>query len=309
MTRLDDPVFLVGCPRSGTTLLQLMLDAHPDVAIAPETFFVRHVWKRRRELGDPADDDALERILEAIVTTDVFRDMRLDPGRFRDAARAGPRRYPELFRRLLADFRDDRGVPRVGEKTPNHLLAMRTLEKWFANARFIHVVRDPRAVVLSWKSMPWSNGTVALDAAVWRKYLRAARRFPPRRPGRLMTVRYEHLVANPREALEQVCRFLDLPFAAEMLEPAARASTVVDVAREPWKARAREAVTTERMNRWREELSRDEIMVIEAVAWTEMRSAGYPPRTPRLELSWRRARLASARAWERVRRRLRGIAP
>lgn len=67
--------FLVGCPRSGTTLLQRLLDAHPDVAVAPETFFVERFWQRREEYGPLADDRCFERLLHDISAVPEFAEM------------------------------------------------------------------------------------------------------------------------------------------------------------------------------------------------------------------------------------------
>ena len=154
------PIFLVGCPRSGTTLLQRLLDAHREIAIAPETFFVRHFWKKRRRYEEDFDPDGRARLIAAFAETAEFHEMGFDAERLADAIADAPD-VATAFGRVLDRFAATRGVRRVGEKTPNHLLAMRTLEKLYPEARFLHIVRDPRAVVDSWSRVPWSNGRAA----------------------------------------------------------------------------------------------------------------------------------------------------
>ncbi len=292
------PFFLVGCPRSGTTLLQAQLDAHPEVAVAPETFYARRFLAKPKRY-DPATDEGRERLIDDLAATPEFAEMELDRERFAAAVRAAPRDRGAPFRILLEQFRARRGVARVGEKTPNHLLAMPALEALFDGARFVHVVRDARAVALSWRSVPWTNGSLAADAAVWRKYQVAARATPPREGG-LLTVRYEELVRSPRDVLERVCRFLDLPFDEAMLRHQEAAS--VDVEREPWKAGVREAVTASRIDAWREELSPGEIREIEAAVWPELSRAGYVPEHGALRLLPGLARATLARTTKRWRR-------
>lgn len=270
----DAPVFLVGCPRSGTTLLQLMLDSHPEVAVAPETFFVRRFGRARRRYGDLADDAAFERLLDDVVAAPSFAEMQLDAGAYRAAARAGPRRLDALFRLLLDQFAARRGARVVGEKTPNHLLYLKTLTRWFPRARCVQIVRDPRAVVLSWKGVPWSKGSVAADAEVWRKYQAAAGRAPA--GARIHVVHYEALLESPEPVLSGVCAFLDLPFDAGMLRHH-ETPTTLDVVREPWKSRALEPLQTVDADRWRTLLAPAEVRAIESVAWREMRRAGYRP--------------------------------
>src|SRR5690606_38458360 len=129
----------------------------------------------------------------------------------RDAATRIERSWEALFALLLRSFAERTNAAIVGEKTPNHLLYMPTLQALFPGARFIHIVRDPRAVVSSWVSVPWSTGTIEGDAAVWRRYMRKAREQPPA-PGTLHTIRYEALVAHPERVLRGVCSFVGVSF-------------------------------------------------------------------------------------------------
>lgn len=271
------PVFLVGCPRSGTTLLQAMLDAHPQVAVAPETHFMRRFFKTRREHGDLARDENLERLARRIAATPEFAQMELDGDRFVAAAHAAPRRLDALFALWLEQFRARRGARLVGEKTPNHLLFMRPLEKWFAGARFVHILRDPRAVALSWRQVPWTNGSLAADAEVWRKYMAAARKRAPHDPARILTLRYEALVARPEAELRALCGFLGLPFDEAMLAFHDSRRPLVDVSAEPWKQGALGPLDAAAAGRWRSALTPGEVRAVEQVAWFEMRRLDYRP--------------------------------
>lgn len=298
-----DPFFLVGCPRSGTTLLQAQLDAHPAVAVAPETFYVRSYHGKPRRY-DVASDEGRARLVRDLCETPEFAAMGLDGARFAAAVEAAPHTWGEPLRALLQQYAAVRGATRVGEKTPNHLLAMRTLEEWFPGASFVHVVRDPRAVAASWRDVPWTNGSLASDAAVWRKYQRAARRSPPRN-GRLLTVRYEELVAAPAEVLAGVCEFLDLAFDEAMLRHEGASDAVADVLREPWKAGVRRPVTTARAERWRDELTSAEVRSVEAAVWPELVRAGYVPVHGTAALSpWLMGAAAArgAKRWRKARR-------
>ncbi len=274
---LDAPIFLVGCPRSGTTLLQEMLDAHPQVAIAPETFFVRRFWVKKHKFGPLLDDAKFEQLLDAITSMPEFAEAGLDKERYRVAARGRSRRWDQLFRLLLEQFAESRGVKRVGEKTPNHLLYMDKLQEWFPTAKFVHVLRDPRAVALSWRGVPWSNGSLAADAEVWRKYARAALDHGLLNPNALHTVRYEELVANPRAVLGRLCTFLRIDFDEAMLRYHERPASSVNVEREPWKARSRGPVDAAAADRWKRELTSAEVRTIEAIVRGPMIAHGYTP--------------------------------
>ncbi|EKU97437.1 sulfotransferase domain protein [Leptolyngbya sp. PCC 7375] len=267
-------IFLVGCPRSGTTLLQQMLDAHPDVAIAPETHFIRNFWLKREQYGDLAEDSNYQALLNAIADIPEFAEMELDLSTFQDAAQKLDRSYAVLFNLLLDQFRQDRNTQIVGEKTPNHLLYMQILQTFFPNARFIHIVRDPRAVVNSWKTVPWSTGSIAGDAEVWRRYMATARQSPPDN-GAIFTLYYEQLISTSEDCLKKLCNFLELSFDASMLDYYTHQSKRVNVNREPWKGNAVRPVSSKSLTRWQRELSTAEIATIESVAGSEMCQLGY----------------------------------
>jgi hypothetical protein len=273
------PVFLVGCPRSGTTLLQRLLDAHPLLAVAPETHFVRRFWLHRAKYQDLEQPAAFDTLVADIVAMPEFAEMGLDALAFANAALTTERTYPALFQLLLQSFAAGRGAAIVGEKTPNHLLYMPTLQEFFPAARFIHIIRDPRAVVKSWTTVPWSTGTIGGDAGVWRRYIQTAWTHPPRGAA-LHVVRYERLATDPERELRAICAFLGILFDPAMLAFHSREADTLNFAREPWKHRAAEPVTTEATDQWRTALTADQIGEIETLVWREMLRLGYRPSRP-----------------------------
>jgi hypothetical protein len=281
---IKDPIFLVGCPRSGTTLLQQMLDAHPDVAIAPETFFIRNFWLQKEQYGDLEQDHNYHQLLEAIIALPEFSEMELNPESYREAALQQPRDYPSLFRLLLSQFAHQRGVTVVGEKTPNHLLYVPTLQQFFPSARFIHIVRDPRAVVRSWQTVPWTTGTLAGDAKVWQRYMATARQYPALVQSSLFTLHYEELITAPEKSLTALCHFLQLTFTPAMMTYYQQPSLTVNTEREPWKLNAQKQLSQASLDRWRSELDSSGIAAIEAVAGSEMKYLGYAPITQPVKL-------------------------
>jgi hypothetical protein len=295
---ISAPVFLVGCPRSGTTLLQRLLDAHSLLAVAPETHFVRRFWIKRDDYGDLAAAGAFDRVVEEVIQMPEFSDMQLDAGEFRDQAARIERTIPAVFDLLLRSFARRRGVRLVGEKTPNHLLYMPTLEGFFPGARFIHIIRDPRAVVNSWRTVPWSTGSIAGDTAVWQRYMQTAWKQPPT-GGRLHVMRYETLATEPEPELRAVCDFLGIPFEPTMLSFHERESRTVDFAREPWKRNAALPIQTQARDEWRSALAPGQIVEIERLARNEMLRLGYKPERYTAPSLLRRAGRAARRLLSR----------
>jgi Sulfotransferase family len=303
-----DVVFLVGCPRSGTTLLQRMLDAHPLVAVAPETFFIHRFWRVRDDLGDLSDNENYNRVVQSFIDMPEFTEMNLDPSEFRQAAQEQPRSLPTLFALLLHQFRERRNATIIGEKTPSHLHHMITLKSLFPRARFIHIIRDPRAVVNSWQHVPWSGGSVDRDAIVWRREMTKARNFTHQLNPDVLTIHYEELATNPNAVLQNLCRFLAIPFDDAMSAYHQSSDSTVNVQREPWKANAINPIDPTRVDLWKSALTAKQIQSIEAAVWPELTRNGYTPLTGKLSTIARRCAADIRRSYYRAANRIRGRA-
>ncbi len=265
------PVFIVGAPRSGTTLIQQLLSR--EVAIGPETHFVRNHWLRRRRYGDLRRAINWTRLKRDIVASDPFVDSGLDGSLFDTVERT----YPAILRRWIEGYAHHQGLALMGEKTPNHAQSLELLSSWYPGARFVHVVRDPRAVVSSSLQTPWSTNDPAADANVWRSYVCSVRRAQPILGSRCLTIVYEDLVANPDDLLAQLAEFVGVEVSA--LEPGG-APVGVNLAREPWKAGSSLAVSAASVDKWATALTLNQVRSVEAVAGAEMQLWGYAPLTP-----------------------------
>jgi hypothetical protein len=157
---------------------------------------------------------------------------------------------------------------------------MQTLQAFFPKARFIHIIRDPRAVVNSWKKVPWTTGSILGDAKIWRKYMLTARECPPNQ-GTLFTLQYENLVSYPEKCLQDICSFLKVPFDSSMLDYHSQSSKSVNINREPWKGNALKPVDAKSLNRWQADLVVNEIATIESIAKDEMLRLGYELKAPK----------------------------
>ena len=130
--------FVVGMNRSGTTLLRMMLDAHSDLTIPPETHFVPDMIKAAK-----ADDATPESVLAAMKEHREWGDFEISDeemlGRFRSLRKlkAGP-----AVRSFYDIYSERQGKPRWGDKTPIYVKNMRRIESVLPEARFIHVIRD-----------------------------------------------------------------------------------------------------------------------------------------------------------------------
>jgi len=272
----DRPIFVVGCPRSGTTMLQLMLHAHPRIALPPENRFVLAAYERRHEFGDLRDPANRRALGSWIVGTAQFEDLGLDTQRVIDAVIAAPPTLGSAIGTVFRLYAERFGKPRWGDKRPAYLRHLPELLRMFPDAQVINIVRDGRDCVASLKEAPWSppdftdlidSWARAADAA-----LRAGRRYGP---STYHWLRYEDLVAEPVAELRAICAFLGEEYDAAMARPQEVAAVAVPEYK-TWHTRTRERVTTDRVCSWRERLSAVEVERCEAVFGDRLALFGYP---------------------------------
>jgi hypothetical protein len=264
----DTPVFIVGAPRSGTTLLRNMLNRHPTFAICNETRFCPNVYARRRAFGDLKDGNNGRRLVDEYLATDRIRRLGLHRSEVRDQLLRESSSYRELFIAVLRNYAELQGKKRYGEKTPQHALFSEVLCEWYPGAAIIHLIRDPRDVVGSLQNMAWASKSVVINARAWVRHNAAAIR-SNRRPGYLRVL-YETLVVEPERELARICAHLGEDYSPLMLAPSSE-----DITSKPWSKRSQLAVTVQRLGVWRKQLTEEEVALTEWVASEHMAAFGY----------------------------------
>lgn len=264
------PIFIVGAPRSGTTLLRVMLNRHPNVGLCNETYFFYYIYTRRRAFGDLANPENRKRVVERYLETHLVSRLDLDLVDLKETLLREATDYRTLFLTLMSSYSYGHGKTRYGEKTPQHTLHIDTLRQLYPDCKIIHLVRDPRDVVASLLRMPWGARSASANARLWRNYVRAAEGH--RHEENFLRVYYEKLVQEPETELHRICDLLGEPFSTQMLE----ADPTVSVDRW-WFQRAQGPLDRDRSGKWRDELQSDQTALVEWVARPEMEALGYTP--------------------------------
>jgi hypothetical protein len=207
---------VLGVSRSGTTLLKAMLDAHSQLAIPSESYFLPQLWDRH---GARPERDAF---VEDLTRLERVRDWGVDPEDVRARLPERPT-FAEAVQSIFQLYAESRRKPRFGENTPLYMQHLDVLERAFPGARYVHIVRDGRDAAFSLLAMtrrPRFNLSrprgVGDFACAWRREVRAAQRFGRSHP--YFELRYEDLVAEPESRLREVCAFLELEYEPAMLE-------------------------------------------------------------------------------------------
>jgi hypothetical protein len=278
------PIFIVGCPRSGTTLLRDLLRAHPRITFPLESRVIPELY---RSHGEPRDRAHARRIAADLLGTWDITTWRLG---LKPTDLDHQRSFAELTAQLYATWAQREDKPRWGDKTPLYVLELETLLALFPDAKVINIVRDGRAVALSLMRQPWGPTNPYTAALMWRRTVAAGRQAAARLGSSVfLSVRYERLLADPEGELRRICEFLREPFDPAMLTPS-RLPTPSGRPN-PWPAHREAAIDSANAGRWRAEMSSAERCVFESVAGEELRVAGYglscaPGRLRVHERSW-----------------------
>lgn len=293
----ERPVFLVGSSRSGTSLLSACLNNSDELHIARETHYFDdlrpRVKSQQQQPGAAWHDAAVDYFRrldtlpyghggnpdESSIATEQLRSLA---ARIDDSVDA----YLAAYCRIKAE---QVGKTRWGEKTPRHVYRIADILDGFPDAKVVYIVRDPRAVVASYRDFK-SRGEfseemqrafkadeararksyhVYIISLMWRSAIRAGHEATERfGEDRVRTIRYEDLVAEPERVLQSLCTFLDLPYQAAMLDVAMNNSSYSRVD-------ASQGINAEAVKRWRQKLSPREIAAIQSRCGKEMLRLGY----------------------------------
>jgi hypothetical protein len=289
-----DKFFIVGCPRSGTTMVQQALNRHSQIVIPPETkyffsFFgqsknsqLRHLSRLNKDLG--IDLPAPER---PIATIDEGRDF-----------------YESMAQQYLARLgKEDVGY--FGEKTPEHTGRLPLIRSMFPKAKIIVLYRDGRDVALSLSKVPWMSADLTVNFLVWLYYHSVIQQERDLFGSNLLLARYEDIVAHPERELRRIIHFLKLPYEPAVARGCGNRDGIPQ--REyAWKERALEKISSERVGLFRTEMKPDDLAILERLGRQALPSLGYElgadgnaPLTPSffLKLAYHGGKLAYRLPW------------
>jgi hypothetical protein len=232
-------IFVGGAPRSGTTLLQKLLNRHSGIYGGPEFDLIPLLMPALMHLQKAASNGRLAAYASANRAEEFSRNVLLE---------------------LLLDRAHQEGVHTISEKTPSNILYFKTLMDLFPEARFVEVTRDPLDVLASHKKVQEKLGKPFKQLKIMKNILRHQKAAIGLidRPN-FFQVNYEELVSNPENKLRALMRFLELPFEEEQLATEHSADKILELNHQSTKAYSNKnqtkKVNTQNIEKWRQVLS------------------------------------------------------
>lgn len=280
--------FLIGADRSGTTLLRVVLNAHPNVRIPPETWWLIDLLKTFGT--DPEQDHSKAALLSLVTAHPRWKDWDIHGSVLEAAVARLPERVniPTLIAVLYALACGREGNVIVGDKTPEYVIHVKSLSRLFPRAKFVHIVRDPRDVVLSLLRAGFRGFDLFRVAAYWRWYVgRGLKDGQALGAKKVLLVRYESLILKTEETLRELCEFLGIEFHPGMLEYYRTADVHIPSGRRNLHTKLTRLPQPGDVERWRHEMTPDQQRCVEEIVGPLAVRLGYRMETDAALLDWR----------------------
>lgn len=271
--QFNGPLFIVGWPRSGTKLLRDLLNRHPKISIPViESHFIPYFVNKFGLNSDFNDEQLLTEFYELFSQSKFYRCFK-NRGVILNFehlnANANKQSWSALLEFILRYYASNnrKNADFIwGDKTPQYLVFMDTLKKIFPEAKFIHIIRDPRDCCLSNKRA-WGKN-IYRSAHRWAKAIQKARQAGHFLEGDYIEVLYEQLLDEPQKTLKNICDYLGCEFSDNMLELDKPSENLSDT-------KNSQKIVKDNKNKYLNYLSVKEIKRIEEIVYTVARELGY----------------------------------
>ena len=281
--------FILGRPRSGTTLLRTLLDAHPQVKVPPEYPVVLQLYKKYGRIRQ-WDETTLEEFKKDFRSPLSSKNwnynfLRIDERQLNvDLKSLLPNTtFEEVFKCFYLNYTSvipgKEVITHIGDKNPIFATHAFRLHKIFPNAKFIFIFRDYRDNFLSVKKFRFEAPVLALQAYRWKYVARLAYQFSKKFPLQTFIARYEDLTREPEKILNQICNFLGIPYDGRMLDYSAyssKYSEFVDLELlNQFHSGLQSPIQTSSSGKWIKEMKEEEIKTADQVVGRYAERIGY----------------------------------
>ena len=267
------PVFVLGCSRSGTTLLYHMLLSAGNFAVYRMESQVLNLLEPRFRPLDVARNK--RRMLDAWYDSRLYTRSGLSKEEIEPRIMAECRNGGDFLRILMEEMCRKQGVERWAETTPDHLLYLDRIKQTIPNALVVHVIRDGRDVALSWEKksqmrrLPWDRRRPAMAAGIyWEWFVTRGRRLGRELAGDYLEVHYEDLVRHPEIVLQRLEPFVEHDLDYERIKSVAIGSVAAPNT-------AFKGDTRSPIGRWQTDLSPSELSMLESLTGDKLKELGY----------------------------------
>ena len=289
---MKEPFFIIGNPRSGTTLLRLMLTCHPNIVVPPECGFAVWWYPKYDNLKNWINDETLiQQFLDDLMISKKIESWQINfPELFKYLITSKPQSYGDIVSSVYEWYGLNQGknISIWGDKNNFHIRYIHTIKEIFPDTKFLHIIRDGRDVACSYREInrrqlnsqysPVLPNNIEDIAIEWTNNISTvSNSFQKFDWENVLEILYEDLVYYPEKKLRIVCDWLGEEYSPDMLRfyILNQKEQLEPIEFLGWKEKTIQPLQTNQIGRYKHELSIKEIEIFESIAFNTLDRFGY----------------------------------
>jgi len=278
-----NPIFIIGTERSGTNLIRLILNSHPNISVPHPPHILKNFFSLEPLYSDLSIDKNFKRLINDVVTSISFHHhpFGIKINKEKVFSSIKERNLINIFFAIYTQYLENAGKNRWGCKSTFMINHVALIRHYYPKAKFIYVVRDGRDVALSAKKTIFNHYNVYYTADLWKKEQQIGIYWLNRLPREdILLIKYESLLSNPESCIKSICLFLNEPYIAEILNffetNEAKKCASISCA---WQNLSRPIIKTN-SGKFKNGLTQKETALFESIAAFELDFFSYALETP-----------------------------
>ncbi len=275
--------FIVGRPRSGTTLLRTLFDANPHVVIPPESQFIVNLYPRYGKISDWSPE-LIRQLVDDVMTQWLFNTWNISKETLLNVLLplAGKQSYGDLCKVIYLQYESiypKKDILFFGDKNPGYTIYTERLAQIFPDAKFIQITRDYRDHFVSVRNVDFELPMVSLVVFKWRLFVKHFRKMVEKHPDTHLEIRYEDLVTNPEKEMKRLCEFTGVPFDPQIFDFYKQADPDHEMAKsevfKKFHSSLFKKINPDKIGVYKKELTTKQVKIADAAAGKYAELAGY----------------------------------
>jgi len=284
--------FILGRPRSGTTLLRTLFEAHLNTITAPECGFIINMEPKYGKVTHWTKE-VLVSFYDDLMLNPKIGNWELDRDKTIESLLLyqGENSFQNICKVIFLNYKSvfaSENVKWIADKNPTYATYASRLMKIFPDAVFLHITRDPRDNIVSIKTFEFEAPIAALLAYRWRNSSIKLFKLRKKYPKKFFHIRYEDLATEPSKYTQMMCNYLDIPFREDVFDYYKKADERLKGKVEPADLKFHKGllnpINTNRLGLWETKLTDKEVRYAETVIGKWMEMYGYERKYKRFDL-------------------------
>ena len=275
--------FVVGRPRSGTTLLRTLFDAHPNISFPPECQFIINLYPKYKSLEIWSRKDILE-FYDDLIQQWLFDTWKIDNQSLKASLLKyeGANTYGNICKAVYLEynslFAKDK-IKFIGDKNPGYAIYTKQLLKIFPEAKFIHIIRDYRDNFVSIKNVDFEVPIPSLVVQKWKYFYKKFKKDSKLKPSVYRTLNYEELAKNPETEYSKLCGFLGIDYTDSVFDFHEKKDDILKQYPsgyiKTYHTSLMQKVNTSKIGVWKNQLTDKQVKIMDVTAGQIAEESGY----------------------------------